>query len=60
MEPHFRGYQISHKWAVPEKIQTAGIEDMEFSGVLKKYHVGILVVNYKRSEISRGVQEKIM
>ena len=34
-----------------------GVEDMEFPGVLKKYHVEILGVNWKRSEIFRGDQE---
>ena len=33
---------------------------MKLSGVLKKEHVEILGVNLKRSEISRGVQEKLM
>ena len=34
------------KWAIPEKIQTpAGVEDMEFPGVLKKEHVEIPEVN---------------
>ena len=31
----------------------AGVEDMEFPGVLKKEHVEIPGVNYKRSGISR-------
>ena len=26
-------------WAIPEKIQTGGVEDMEFPGVSKKKHV---------------------
>ena len=35
-----------------------GVEDMEFPGVLKKGHYEIPGVNYKRSGISRGVQEE--
>ena len=34
--------------------------DMEFLGVLKKEHVVIPEVNYKRSAISRSIQEKLM
>ena len=30
---------------IPEKIQTGGLEDREFAGVLKKKHVEIPVVN---------------
>ena len=33
-----------------------GFEDMEFPGVLEKFHVEILGVNWKRSAISRGDQ----
>ena len=29
------------QWAIPEKIQTGGVEDMEFLGVLKEKHVEI-------------------
>ena len=34
-----------------------GFEDMEFPGVLAKFHVEILGVNWKGSAISRGDQE---
>ena len=34
-----------------------GVEDMEFPGVLKKYHVEVLRVNLKRSAISRDNQK---
>ena len=27
-----------NQWTIPEKIQTGGVEDMEFLGVLKKEH----------------------
>ena len=45
--------QNRHKIYI-HKIQTGGrgVEDIEFSGILKKYHVEILGVNRKRSEIS--------
>ena len=33
------------KWAIPQKIQTGGVEDMEFPRVLKKIHVEIPGVN---------------
>ena len=36
------------------------VEDTEFPRVLKKYHVEITGVNWKRSRIWRGDQEKIM
>ena len=45
---------------IPEKIQTGRVEDMEFPGVLKKEHVEIPGVKYKRSGISRDNQEQIM
>ena len=32
-------------WAIPEKNQPMGVEDMEFPGVLKKENVEILGVN---------------
>ena len=35
-------------WAIPEKIKTVGrggVEDMEFSGILKKKHVEIPGIN---------------
>ena len=40
------------------KIQTRGRsnESMEFPGILKKYHVEIWGVNWKRSAVSRVVQ----
>ena len=47
-------------WAIPEKIQIGGIEDMQFPGVLKKEHVKILGINQKRSGFSNGVQEKLI
>ena len=31
--------------SIPEKIQTRGVEDMEFPGVSKKYHVEFPGVN---------------
>ena len=40
------------------KKQTGVVEDMEFPGVLKKENVKVPGINYKRSEISRGVQVK--
>ena len=33
------------EWAVPEKIQTGEVEDMEFPGALKKKHVEIPQIN---------------
>ena len=47
------------QWAIPEKKQTAGVEDMEFPGVLKKQNVEIPRVN-KKGGISRSDQEKIV
>ena len=32
-------------WAIPEKIQTGWVEDMEFPGVSKKWHVEFPGVN---------------
>ena len=46
-------------WDIPEKYQR-GVEDIEFSGVLRKYQVDFPGVNYKQHGISRGDQEKIM
>ena len=40
-------------------MQTGGVEDMEFPGVLKKEHVEILGINLKRSGISRVCSRKI-
>ena len=33
------------RWAIPEKIQIGGVEEVDFPGVLKKKHVEIPVVN---------------
>ena len=30
---------LPYQWAIPENIQTGGVEDMEFLEVLKKKHV---------------------
>ena len=36
------------------------VEDMDFPGVLKKEHVKIQGISYKRSGITRSVYEKLM
>ena len=49
--------------AIPEKNKTRGVglvRDMEFPGVLKKFHGKIPRFNWKRSGISRDVAEKFM
>ena len=49
---------LQRQWAISGKIQTGGIEGINFLGVLKKEHVGIPGINQKRSGIYRSVQEK--
>ena len=47
-------------WAIPEKKKQGGVENVEFPGVLKKYHVDFPGVNNKKNGISRGDREEIM
>ena len=51
---------LQRQWAIPKMIQTVGIKDIKFLGVLKKEHVEISGLNQKRSGISKGFQEKLM
>ena len=43
-----------------KKNKQGGAENVEFPGVLKKYHVDFPGVNNKKNGISRGDREKIM
>ena len=56
------------QWAIPGKDERpnrgggggGGVDDMEFTGVLKKWQVDFPRVNYKRHGISKGDPEKIV
>ena len=43
---------------IPEKIQTVGVEDMKFQGVLKKEHVQILWSSKKEVDFSEVIEKK--
>ena len=54
-------WELNWDWAIPEKIQTVGVEDMEFPGVSNKYITCRIFRGWLKTKwISESDQEKIM